>query len=259
MDVRDEYGTRAIQSELLSVLKDFHAFCMDHDIKYSLAYGSLLGAIRHKGFIPWDDDVDVVVTRENFTKLREVIVDSTLLKWEYFTKNSLWIGRISRVTQSTYTNYPPQIDIFILDNVPDNRLLAKIKLFLIRFIQGSVKHKPNLNRFKFIMKIFAYITWLLGRILSERFKWNLFERVSKWGDKHNTMKVCCYNTIFGYLNKTYSSNVTSDYNIIPFEDTQLLIMNGYDEFLTTTYGDYMTPPSKKVGHHIHPEYSHSYK
>lgn len=259
MDTNNEYGTKAIQNELLPLLKDFHGFCIDNDIQYSLAYGSLLGAVRHKGFIPWDDDVDVIVTRENFKKLRSSIVNYPRFTWDYFTKSSLWLGRIKRANHVSKTKIVPTIDVFILDNVPDNVIVAKIKLFLICFLQGSIKKKPNLSRFKFYMKICAYTTFLLGRLLPNGCKYIMYERISEWSNNKITKSVCCYNTIFGYLNKTYSSVMISNYILSPFEDTELYVMNGYDEFLTQTYGDYMTPPENKVGHHLHPEYRYSYK
>ena len=68
MDTRNEYGTLEIQKELLNLLRVFHKFCQDNNIQYSLAWGSLLGAIRHKGFIPWDDDLDVMMDRKNYNK-----------------------------------------------------------------------------------------------------------------------------------------------------------------------------------------------
>ena len=64
-----------IQSVSLDILKDVHAFCVRNDIHYSLAYGTLIGAIRHKGFIPWDDDVDVVLPRPDYEKLCSLNID----------------------------------------------------------------------------------------------------------------------------------------------------------------------------------------
>lgn len=259
MDTKDEYGTKAIQSNLLPLLKDFHKFCKEHDIQYSLAYGSLLGAVRHKGFIPWDDDVDVIVTRDNFKKIRQAIVGNSQFQWDYLTKESLWIARIRRTNQISETEYPPMVDIFILDNVPDNKILARLKLLTIMFLQGTAKMKPDLSRFKFHMKICAYSTYLIGKILPAKTKFSVYEKVSQWGNKNITKRISCYNTIFGYMGRTFSSEMIMNYLQYPFEDTELSVMSGYDEFLTVTYGDYMTPPENKVGHHLHPEYSYSYK
>ena len=69
MDVNNEYGTLEMQKRLLILLERFHQFCVMNAIQYSLDWGSLLGAIRHKGFIPWDNDLDIMVDRNNYYKL----------------------------------------------------------------------------------------------------------------------------------------------------------------------------------------------
>ncbi len=250
MDYLNEFGNKAIHSELLPLLKNFHGFCVTHDIQYSLAYGSLLGAIRHKGFIPWDDDVDVFVSRDNFEKIKQSIEGNDLLKWNYCSNSSLWLARISMETKIK-TNYPPMIDVFVLDNVPNIALIAKIKLLIIKFLQGAIKSKPDLHRFGLLMKVCAYVSWLLGRLIPLKIKYSMYESVSQWANHVSTRKISCYNTVFAYLGKSFSSSIISKYEIVPFEDTELSIMTGYHEFLSITYGDYMTPPARKVSHHIH--------
>ena len=63
-----EMTLKEIQQVSLGILKDIHKFCVEHDIQYSLCYGTLLGAIRHKGFIPWDDDIDITMPRPEFDR-----------------------------------------------------------------------------------------------------------------------------------------------------------------------------------------------
>ena len=80
-----------LQSQLFEMMKVFDAFCKEHELQYCLAWGTLLGAKRHKGFIPWDDDVDLAMTRSSFEKLKQLAVDGKLpegLVFEdsYFTK-----------------------------------------------------------------------------------------------------------------------------------------------------------------------------
>ena len=260
MDCENKYGTLDLQRELLIMLKKLNEFCIENDIRYSLAYGSLLGAIRHKGFIPWDDDVDVIMSREEFKKFQRLIVYSPDFEWDYLSPKALWVGRVkSKQHKENSTNIPPIIDIFILDNVPDNKILAKFKLMMILFFMGTVKGKPDLSRFKFVMKLMAFCTWLFGLILPNKMKFTVIEKLSEMGNKKNTQKVSCYNTVFHYMGYTFSSQMMTDYKLMPFEDASLMVMNGYDEFLTVNYGDYMTPPKDKFGHHLHPEYGFKYK
>lgn len=259
MDTENKYGTLSIQSELLPMLKEFHKFCIEKGIHYSLAYGSLLGTVRHKGFIPWDDDADIIMTRDNFKKICNEIFDSPQFQWDYLSENSIWVAKVRKSNQEIHTDYPPTFDIFILDNVPDNIILAKIKLLLLLLLQGMIKKKPDLSKFKPFMKFCAYSTCLMGKLLPTKKKITMYEKISEWGDSKKTKKISCYNTIFGYMGRNFSSTMMEKYSLCPFEDTELMIMDGYDEFLTTTYGDYMTPPDNKVGHHLHPEYSFSYK
>ena len=71
-----ELTLKEIQQYGLDVLLHVHEFCVAHDIPYSLAYGTLIGAVRHKGFIPWDDDIDIIMTRENFDRFLRVYQSS---------------------------------------------------------------------------------------------------------------------------------------------------------------------------------------
>ena len=109
-----EAGMEKIHQDLLILLKKFHKLCIDNNIKYSLHGGSLLGAIRDKGFIPWDDDVDITVTRENYKKLEKVFADNC----GYM--NMVFDATSALSTQIRYKNINQEsvwLDIFIYDYI----------------------------------------------------------------------------------------------------------------------------------------------
>ena len=94
MDIKNQYGTLEMQLYELENLKDFDTFCRQHNICYSLAGGTLLGAVRHGGFIPWDDDIDVMLDRVNYEKFLQEAESSLPEKYEIIQR--IWIKRITR-------------------------------------------------------------------------------------------------------------------------------------------------------------------
>mgnify|MGYP002623664584 CR=1 FL=1 len=250
MDLENKYGTLEIQKECVSLLKEFHSFCVSNGIVYSIAYGTLLGAVRHKGFIPWDDDVDVIVDRDNYQKILQSIGSYPALKIERITQNTLWTDRVT-MSESRYTgSYYPTLDIFLLDNVPDNQIVAKFKLFLIYALQGMIKYHLSLKKGSAIMKFFSLVTWLMGRPFSHKVKYNWYQKVSCWGDGKDTKNTECYNTLFTYIHTKFPAGVLNNVQEVQFEDATVLAMTNYDGFLKAQYGDYMTPPKDKAPSHM---------
>lgn len=101
----DKYHTHEVQSTLLEMMKDVHAFCESNKIEYSLCGGTLLGAIRHNGYIPWDDDIDIMMERphyENFLKEFKGLGNLVL-------KRELWVWRIQKKQKDESSTYEPTI------------------------------------------------------------------------------------------------------------------------------------------------------
>ena len=250
MDVNNEYGTLAIQIECVRLLKAFHEFCTANQIRYSVAYGTLLGAVRHKGFIPWDDDIDIIVDRENYSKILEHIEEYPSFKMDRISPNALWTDKLSLADARYAGDYAPTLDIFLLDHSLDNKVLDRIKLLAIYALQGMIKYRVNLEKGSFLMKACSLVTYLLGRPFSHRRKYAWYQKVSTWGNDRPSRCSQCYNTLFGYISTKFPSTVLDSVREVPFEDITVMAMEDYDAFLTAQYGDYMTPPKEKKPSHI---------
>lgn len=250
MDLENKYGTLEIQKECVKLLAAFHNLCVANDIKYSVAYGTLLGAVRHRGFIPWDDDIDVIVDRTNYEKILTSIKECKDLVLDRISDSALWTDKV-RLSSSDYTgSYTPTIDIFLMDHSPDSIIKSKIKLYVIYMLQGMIKPRLSMKKGNWIMKLFSLVTYLLGRPFSHKKKYMWYQRVSQWHNDRPTRFEQCYNTLFTYIHCRFKSNLLDDVELVPFEDIEVYAMKDFDSFLRAQYGDYMTPPEEKKPAHV---------
>lgn len=241
MNIRaKEYGTEKRQAELLKMLKDVDVYFRKWNITYSLAAGSLLGAVRENGFIPWDDDVDIMVDRDNYNKITEVF--SRENSFEYILKRVLWIRRIQRCDEKNEGLSAPTIDIFVMDNSPENNFIRKIKLLLIKVLQGMMKKDISYNNVPLFYKLSIGITHLIGLPFSDETKFKWYEKVAQIGNEHDSDHLGMYYDPFEYLDRRYKSTTFDKMEYHKFEDTELPITSEYDSCLSVAYGDYMTPP-----------------
>ena len=237
----DLYNTRATQEELLAMMKDIHDFFEREKIVYSLTSGSLLGAVREKGFIPWDDDMDIMVDRHNFERILSAFSGCK----GYTLQRDLWVYRIRRETQERASGYQPTVDIFVLDNVPKNKLSWKCKVLRLKILQGMMKKKPEYGKYSFIQKLMVATTRCMGLFFTDNFKWKRYNKISQIGNKTPTKHKAMYNDLYKYLSVRYDANIMDKLQMHAFEDTQFYITEKYDHCLKTLYGDYMTPPPKE--------------
>ncbi len=263
-----------MQSVSLDIMKHVHAFCEEHGIKYSLGYGSLIGAVRHKGFIPWDDDVDIVMMREDFDRFCQIFQDTPDFKLFSFSRGNMYAtcARVCDMKRTLVETGSPLfteptglwIDVFPLDSVDDDYdvFLSKInritdiqnKVFLARSLRKRLRLRDISHPRTFIRRALNYL---------KRGQYNLWDLVRKQDSlcrsfapsDSRMMSMLVFPT---YINKEFTpKHVFSEVIDAPFEDTSFKIMKGYDEWLTIIYGDYMTPPSdnkSKRGHIVHKYY-----
>lgn len=243
MDINNQYGVLEIQKRLLVLLKDFHSFCVENDIKYSLDWGSLLGAVRHKGFIPWDDDLDIMVDRQNYNRLIQKTKGDKGFIIDDGSPDSLWIKRIRFVDECVYGGYPPTIDVLVMDYAPTNRLARKTKLLLALFMQGMLKVTPDFRKGNILYRCCTLLTYLIGKLIPRKTKLRWYDFIALGKAKKEDQNLTSYFEEFSCMGKYYKSDLLDNICVADFEDSKAYVVRDYHECLCTQFGpDYMTPP-----------------
>lgn len=264
-EVMDEI--RELQKIELSILLDVKKVCDENHIKFFLGEGTLLGAVRHKGFIPWDDDVDLIMPRdqyERFLKIApkalgdkyEVQHPSTVENyWSPFIKIRL-LNHGSKFEQKHILhlskNNGPYIDIFPIE-YSDRKQGWKISYtgFRVRYFRGMLSYKLGIRKpphiygktLKFISKFYS-----VKKIHSELER---TLRPYREPGKKYMATFLSYHPLRSQIIESIHYEEAIDWQ---FEDFMMPIPNGYDKILTTIYGDYMTPPPEEkriLKHHFY--------
>lgn len=267
-EVIDGYSVSAARKKLwiteLDLLELLEQLCKREKINYFLLFGSAIGAVRHKGFIPWDDDIDLGMLREDFEKF----INADKSEWPEYVDIQYGISEhgadyllrirdarttgIVRGEQHMPGNKGAFIEVYVFDYVNDNRrrkmqiaITGMLKNFMSCFFLCPAERH-------FGQSIKAYITRLIGI----RNMWNLYNWFCKLQNKTLT-KYVDTPSLPDYAKTRqhlfYKEDVIKSI-YVPFEDTKVRIPKGYDRCLSTRYGEYMKlPPLEKRGTH------HSYE
>ena len=244
MDKNNEYRLRDMHVGLLKMLSGFDTICKKNGIAYSLGFGSMLGAIRHHGIIPWDDDIDIIIDRENYGRLANAVGSSTLFVLEKDNTRTLWIPRFRlRNAADNVSGELMTIDMFLIDHVPDSPLLARVKQLMVLALQGMIKPHPDFKKGTALQNAATFMTYMVGRLFPLSTKFRLLEKVSCLGNKKSTKRCACYNVEYIYVGRCYNDCLLKEFVEMDFDGMLIPISRDYDSYLTTLYGDYMTPPS----------------
>ena len=257
---------RKVQLLELKVLKEIKRVCKKHDIKYFLTGGTLIGAARHKGFVPWDDDIDIAMMRTEYDRFleiapRELGPEYTLNCIQHDKKLGIFLSKVVlKGTNYRSVQQPATIgdcgfwvDVIPYDHVYDNQFLATLYFRFLNFLlvlyakkNGYRNGLTPLRRFVAnMMKIcFFWVPkeWLWKRLVNYPYKLN----------KKNTGKRCYLAGRYGAPHEFRDAYLFGEYTEIPFEDDNFMVLKRYKQFLSDHFGDYMTlpPVEQRVTHQV---------
>ena len=249
-----ELSLQELREIELSLLKKFDAFCAENNIRYFLSNGTLLGAVKYNGFIPWDDDVDVLVPRDDYERLVELFCDDERYKLFAFEKNSDYRYPFAKLcdmqTRKVELNFDNgvqlgvDIDIFPLDNWNDSLYAAKKEM---RYIYNNIFYlslekmqKPDsLNPGKRIMK---RIMMSVCKIFGGKFFIKRIVRKSCAANGTNSEYAGCKSWCIYKEKEIIPSEVFSQAVDVDFEGVKFPAPVGYDVYLRSLYGDYENDP-----------------
>lgn len=247
-----------IQQISLELLLDVHNFCINHEIKYSLAYGTLIGAMRHKGFIPWDDDIDIYMLRPDYDR---------------FCKEYRSVGKILVTPRDSYISFARVcdiektqcldllpwvnrkdtgvwIDIFPVDSIEDNKEIFSEKIkCLAKLLDKQCKGRSALGPIPSDLPLSRKLKLLARKVLFSHISIKLVNedimRIIKkvpWGSTAHCSQLVCG----GNRDREFFTLDMFDSTVeVEFEGHSFWVANGWSEILRLNYGNYMQLPPKE--------------
>lgn len=243
----------------LEILTSVDKFCRENGIKYSLAYGSLIGAIRHKGFIPWDDDIDILMLRDDYDRFMSSYTDArfaavsrtntpgypSIIGKVYDTRSL--VKEASRIKVS----YGVYIDVFPVDDIYEDttravKLLKKERMLYKIYLLKTVKLHYNWSK-----NISVFAARLLLAPIPLKCVLKKLDGYCSECREMATTKVTFQSPASWKSYKTYDRSLFANVIDVPFEGHYFMAIKEYDSYLRAIYGDYMTlpPEDKRKPHH----------
>lgn len=252
----------------LNILNEFHSICIENNLRYSLAYGTLLGAVRHKGFIPWDDDIDVMMPRPDFMKLVSIFdskckdpnlsLISMYNNDRYFAPLAKIHDKRTRVFQKYGQNekehFGVYIDVFVIDGLPEtgemefysfaNKLREKWG-FSCRKIFALHKSR-NLLR-----DIAGSIYSLIYKIRGYRFYRDMYDSFCRSFEFESADNVAVIEFGEGLEKEKMKKEEIESFSELQFEGSLFHVIPNYEQYLVRMYGDYMQlpPENERISKH----------
>ncbi len=264
MTTSEPYNTKKLehlQKVQLMILKDFTKICEENNLNYYVFYGTAIGTVRHNGVIPWDDDIDIVMFREDYEKLikimnKEHTTKYTLLEFRNQRQTISLYAQISlnnTIFERWYSQYMDfdigiNIEIFPLDNICNNEFIGKLNFKIIHILHALLINKiMKIESDNIITNTIHKLIRGLMKIIPENhiktLKKIIFNRMNKYNGQ-NTEKITNNAGFYGFVSYDKEDFEPAVYGT--FEDIQVKLPKNYDKILKEIYGNYMElPPIEK--------------
>lgn len=231
----------------LQILDEIHSFCSENEINYYLDYGTLLGAVRHGGFIPWDDDIDICMLRSDYERFLKIFKSEKFTLANYRNKKYFPINFTKVFANNTvgilYDNielkYGVAVDIFPKDNIPNSvfsqKIYYKIYKFYNKFYSNSLFYKVKGSTVKKILRLLIHFV-LPPNILAKK--------IDSYASKYKNRKsLFLANMLSSNHLEICEKKIYENKILIKFENKNYYAPEVFSSVLISEYGDdYMTPP-----------------
>ena len=264
---------RKLQLTQLGILKIFDHFCQENNLKYSLYAGSLLGAVRHKGFIPWDDDLDVCMPRTDYERFLTLWESNPPARYVLQNKeNSKYFDQSFTKIRKDHTTYLENewqignhhtgifLDIFPVDRIPSDkltRLAFQWNCMQYQLLTREFIPKNSNPLVKFCTALILFFSPKNNRMAARK---KLLDKIQRFNDDFSleTITIETLSTIQTPL----PADLLDGFVMLPFEDSLFMCFAKWDEYLRLTYNNYMEyPPVEERAWKHHPiiiDFDHNY-
>ena len=244
-----------------NILKYIDSVCKKEGINYTLDQGTLLGAVRHDGFIPWDDDIDIAMLRSDYDKLMSYIKkDNSRYKVSDHLIDPNSILPFAKIYDSEtiirwHCKYPKEqkygiwVDVFPIDAVPENPVALKVHQIKLRILKSMYEHVRNQYIEKRTFK--TLVAQRIASIHSMDYYLTKLDKLARKYNNQNNAKLTM--SVFGITNNYHTINkkVFTDITTHQFEDSVYPIPRQYDSYLKMLYGNYMELPPVEKRKNLH--------
>ncbi|MDO5348986.1 MAG: LicD family protein [Lachnospiraceae bacterium] len=261
------YDLSKVHQANLTILKEIDRICRKYKLKYVLDAGTLIGAVRHQGFIPWDDDADVAMTRPNFDAFLKVAARELPESMEMvlpgqfhggtgfydFTPRIIYKNSRTHEDDEEMAFYDGKlnhlwVDLFVLDALPDSKIGAIAAKGIQAGIYGlAMGHRYQLDysKYSLVQKLAVGGLAGVGRLIPMKWIVKLQRFFARKDRKKKTRQLYYSNYQPDYLYVTLERQWSTETVDLPFEDTKLMCPKGWHDVLTWVYGDYRKLPPKE--------------